>query len=968
MWPYGKKTTFPTNRPTLEVGGAGGGKRGFYYPSKASCLDMEYFKRLTMSVSLGIETFPDHRIDTDGRVIRHHGVNHVDVTDQYVNRKYSRTQQTRTQPARHLHNRNVSQLKVVLNLPDQQRHESLAKITGPIVRNEVAPPIAQLQQDEFLSDHLRKQTNNLRLPPLQRRVLFDRARRIEHITNSVSSEKDSMVSGVMYDPAGSEDEDYLPYIGRRESVMTSDHFSDLPDPHPNWASGVHKRRKSFSQRYRAKLHPDDDKNAQTKYEQNLAKAFKGQRRDSFGSGFKARKDSVGRLTESIRDQFRAAIQANGEKGEPPLMLVNQPVDSLHKSMPQDGGNRNSKGDYKLRHEYGKNLERNWFMDQYMKRQRQTGDNGTQAPGYDLRLDIFYSPEPKSDDEIEGSDVNDDVIDAEDDSSMQCGAFSTMTAKRRARAKRNSRPSLQNQTSLDTHLEEHESDVTDNGETSESDIEIILKDNQLIQRKTKHKLRKKRQRQIERYKAFLPHEMQSPLDPTKQPNIAVPLTDQEIRALRLNLKHKEKLKSIRGLRKFKQIVNAVRIYVAFRRILTNIRKKKKMLIKSREKKIAQMVAKRLKAQQKQLENAEESDREQTPRPNMKDRFFAEIGSKIIFDVARLNIHSDSEESEVESETQPENDSSHQNEIQQKRQEKEDPARKQQNTKPSKFAKELKKVSLSDLCSMDKPRKMRKRRRHRQRRRRHSIPVNVKPTTFLVEVPEKTRRRRDRSNASKPKEVKRFRSPPAPKCSCHRSRSSVDALRATPQPLKCAHQPEVKKKKTRTMEIETAGLMRTYSLGNLANRKPIELEELLRGIDIPAKEIKLQILARKFRRQRQKKKLIRLSPVQMPDRPIYEPEARSDDQGSVSAESDESDDNDYDFVYGGPFVGSGVMWNSTSRDRKPSWTEADVDREVKRITRIFHEMKECRYLRLDGFNDAIMARLNSLSRASPHKGEK
>jgi hypothetical protein len=564
------------------------------------------------------------------------------------------------------------------------------------------------------------------------------------------------------------------------------------------------------------------------------------------------------------------------------------------------------------------------------------------------LDIFYSPEPQSDELDDSADEDANIFIEEDDASMQCGGFSTATAEKRSRRQRLSLQSNRRSSSLDPPKE---IDEDTDAESSDSDIEIILKDNQLIQRKTKHKMQKKRRRQIEKYKPYLNHAMDAVHE--QQETIESPrLTDQEIRALRLNLKNKDKIRRLKGKKRFLQIANVIFAVIQFRKILREIRRKKKNIIRKRQQKIAQMVAKRL--SKKVQDNSDESDRESTPKPTLKEQFLQEGGLKLIFDIEKLNI---SKEKIVE---QSSSESDSDNEEPEPKEEKKQPmltVLKPFERKESKFAEEIKKISLKDLENLNNVLRKKKK---RTRKRRHSVPKLCRPFEFLLEIPVKQRQRQSRSRASvtKQKEVRRTYSPPAPKCSCHRSKHSDMVQKSIPQTKKCPHQPEVKKQKTKVIKVQTAGLMRTSSLENLSKKRPIELKDLLADIDIPAKEIKLQILARKFRRQRRRRQQIRLSPCRIPERPVIEPE--ESDVESESGASENSDESDYDFVYGGPFVGSGVMWNQNAKDAKRrTWTEADVDREVKRITRLYHEMKECTYLRLDGFNDAIMNRLKETS---------
>ncbi|KAH3871774.1 hypothetical protein DPMN_034988 [Dreissena polymorpha] len=950
MWPYEKKTVFDRYGPkTLNITNSLG-SGGPVLTSKAQSLDMEYYKRLTMSVSVGVEHFPVHTIDSAGRIFRQHGVTPTDVTGDYLVGKGTRSYRESRSSVRPLHNRNVSQLKVVLSMPDRQRAESLAHITGPIVENEVA----EIRNDEFLREHLKKQTyNNVKLPLLRRRLSLDRAKRIETVTDILASSKDRRLS-VKY---GSDDENtlLLPCIGKQYRRGSSDHFRETLPERVTWDPAVSRRRESVSQK-----EDESDSEVKMKYEHGIHKGFRGSRRPSVGMPL--RKDSVGRFTESIRDQLRAALMStntteNQDESTPKLVVASDTVTEA-----PFRESRSSVMGYKLRHEYGKNLERNWFKNQMIKRQMKgTHGNGSAGDGlYDLRLDIFYSPEPQSDDEVVGTDDGENDTHIEDDASIRCGAFSTATAEQRYKQRNTvgKGASLRKSLSLETCREEDEQAEDD--DSSASDIEIVLKDNQLIQRKTKQKMKKKRQRQLERYRAFNSPEKEAVRENFDYSEPELPLTDPEIRALRLKLKTKEKMRKLRGKRKFLQIANAVYAFVIFKRALLTIRKRKRLAIKKRAQTNAQMVARKMKQQQKQSELSEIGNGGvETYRPTLKDQFMKEVGQKLMFDIERLRIDIMDSSTDGEESDEDEHISQNQGNSEEypKREHVSGSSLSNKRT-PSKFEKEVKKISVNDLDNVHKKTKRKRSRRHRTRRRRHSVPCRAKPTEFIIEFPDKSRRRREQPG--KTKEVrKRSVSPVAPRCSCQKHRPDTQRSVSQIKMASCSHQPPARRKKMKTVTIQTDGLMRTHSLVDLRNKRPIELETLLKDIDIPAKGIRLQILARKFRRQRRKRQLIRLSPVRMPERYELPPEEKSHNE-AVTTGTEDTEESDYDFVYGGPFVGSGVMWNQNSQNRKPTWTEADVDREVQRITRIFHEMKECRYLRLNGLNEAIINRLETLKR--------
>ncbi|XP_060579947.1 uncharacterized protein LOC132736758 [Ruditapes philippinarum] len=770
MWPYGGKKTFVSNNGNqIKLTG------NSYYPNgkQTGAPNKEYFNQVTMSVSVGLNGFPANKIAADGRIMRQYGVNRQDVTDDFITRNRGGfKQRIFAESGKQLHNRNVSQLKVVLNMPSHQRRDSLSQITSAIVKNEVVPPLAQLQNDEILSDHMRKSAMNLqnmatKLPPLRRNSI-QKAKHLEHAFSQGNEGKQPVK---LDENSDEEDEDGLPYIDMRLTRRKSSEHFDVGNTQrtsapSNWKASLMRRRKSFNMRFNTRTAGGVNEN------ESISTGS-----DSGNSKIdRDRKDSVGRITESIRDQFRAVVQEQLQSQDRQsmnsvYMNTNLSVsgrvgnESLAKQIPAERAKSVTSG-YKLRHEYGKNLERNWFKNQYMKKYAKDKrvDQSPSENGYNLRLDIFYSPEPQSDELDDSADEDANIFIEEDDASMQCGGFSTATAEKRSRRQRLSLQSNRRSSSLDPPKE---IDEDTDAESSDSDIEIILKDNQLIQRKTKHKMQKKRRRKI----------------------------------------------------------------------LREIRRKKKNIIRKRQQKIAQMVAKRL--SKKVQDNSDESDREPTPKPTLKEQFLQEGGLKLIFDIEKLNI---SKEKIVE---QSSSESDSDNEEQEPKEEKKQPmltVLKPFEKKESKFAEEIKKISLKDLENLNN---FLRKKKKRTRKRRHSVPKLCRPFEFLLEIPVKQRQRQSRSRASvtKQKEVRRTYSPPAPKCSCHRSKHSDMVQKSIPQTKKCPHQPEVKKQKTKVIKVQTAGLMRTSSLENLSKKRPIELKDLC-CIDT-AKEIKIKFCKKKFR---------------------------------------------------------------------------------------------------------------------------
>ena len=901
MWPYtGRKL-----RQSLEVNG---NNTQFSVTPSGTDLNKEYFNRINSSGS-NFTYYSSYRVEQDGRALQTQAVEPKDVTDKVCTndiQERKRDTNDTDQGSKQLHIRNVTQLKFALDMPEKQRQVSLSHITGAIIRNEIAPTLRQLQDVDFVRTNLPKDHE---LPPIRRKS-FEKAKPVQTMTVK-SHQKLSSVrrrkTGQMYLPAMNAfpSKDGIPVKSERELFpYQTGHI--LKDYAQKISSGSQFK---YSPNHSGLVNTDTQNNEDKVYETGIKKSL--------------RNDSIGKLTNEISDQFKQIILMSKTRTNETDKLQTAHV-SGHLSNSTDPATmdraKSGIASYKRRHEYGKNLEKNWFKSfmQKHKTKLQNDTNSYNKHKYDMRLDIFYSPEPEPDEEYEESD-NDNI---DDDVSMHCGGYSSATTEQQFKKE-----------SVRSMNAEEYTIKTDDELSSGSDIEIILKDDQLIQRKTKHKNRKKRKRQLKRYKAFMPAQMDIVKEGHEETEVT--LTDQEIRAIRLNLRNKERMKKLKGKRRFLQAANAVYIAVQFKNILQKIRHRKLKEIRRKQMKIASVIAKRWRHKVSNQEDCSQSS--PTQKTSLKELFMKSVGKKLVHDVACLRLLNDVEE---EGEGEKENI----NELM--------PSRSNDQSRPiTKYERELRKVSKKDI-EIAFPAN----RKHvtSNRSRRTSIPVSIKPAEFLIEIHEKSKRSsKIKAKQNKGQPVKNEQSPSMRKCACIRHRNQDLAL-------PCQHQPETIKPKTKVIAIPTTGLMRTYSLQDLSTKEPIELWDLLEGVDIPAKEIKLEILARKFRKQRRKKEQVLIHPCITPTDVMEQRADESCDSLSRSSGSNDSDVSDYEFVYGGPFVGSGVMWNQNSTDRKEkTWTAEDVDRELKRITRIFHDMKECRYLRLDGLNQAILGRLRENS---------
>lgn len=570
--------------------------------------------------------------------------------------------------------------------------------------------------------------------------------------------------------------------------------------------------------------------------------------------------------------------------------------------------------FEIRKEYGKNLEQNWFKSFIQQTKTTKGD--TTDGNVDFHLEMFYSPEPNED----GSVVSDtdDTCKVDSDDESKSNEMTTFERK-------------MNLLEMSTLFSSTDVLTGENNELERdtpSDIEIVLKKNELIQKKTKHKMRKKRRKKEKRCKAMVPRE-------TANEDVPLPImTDNELRAIRLNIKKKTPAPVLTGKRKFLQYANAIFVAVQFRKILANIRER------NRKRRSRKLKKKPRRVTWKQPSNQyAEYERSVTP-PTLKDTFMKEIGNKLLKDIDKLSIISENENVVAKNCV---NEEQRRNKLQ------------------SKFALEANKASLEDVERLltDTNRMPKK----SNRIRINSAPLLSMPEGFLIEISENSKGRRHdtkkavRRTKSVMKKNKRCtKSPNVSKRSCSSPKATSLFGRASrsSQSTSCTHKDEIAKVKSIIFHRSQV-LKRRHSLDQeeLKKCKEIDLSELLRDIEIPAKDIRIQIIRRKIKKQRHRK--AEAINVAIPSPEESDDSVDSESSSELEIESS-SDCDEYSNTYTSPFVSAGVAWNRTTK--RPTWKSADVDRELSRVTRFFLEMKDCSYIRWTGINQAIISRLDEL----------
>ncbi|CAG2202007.1 unnamed protein product [Mytilus edulis] len=593
--------------------------------------------------------------------------------------------------------------------------------------------------------------------------------------------------------------------------------------------------------------------------------------------------------------------------------------------------KEQKSNFEIRKEYGKNLEKNWFKS-FLQQAKSQKKGDLASSKFDVNLELFYSPEPTARENEIFDDASDIDSNCDDDIDLNEGYERDNRNKVTEMKQFERKKHLLDISALYASTDVLTGEDNEMDRDTESDIEIILKDNELVQKKTKHKMRKKRRKKEKRYKEIIEPE-----------NIEIPpLTDKELRAMRLNIKKKTPAPVLTGKRKFLQAANAVFVAIQFRKILNTIRERKKKRRSRKSKKKLRRVK-----WKPSIDEYGAYERNVTS-PTLKDKFMADIGIDLLKDVESLDISTN----EILEGTEIEQD---------------------RKSRPlSKFGIEVSKACVEDVERLltDQNRTLKK----FSRLRRHSAPLLSMPEGLLIEIKEKSKRRkRDRSKSvrriksTKKKIEKRPKTPEVQKCSCiHHEhlipdrRTSVTRARAS-QILSssCAIKEESDIPKAKYFRFHRSQVLkRRPSLNEeeLKKLKDIDLHELLRGIDMNAKDIKIQIIMRKMKKQKRRKEQILNAVLRTPE------ESENTDEELESGSDSETDESsseydEYNTMNTTPFVSSGVQWNVPKSNRR-NFTAADVDRELKRVTRFFLEMKDCSYIRFTGINQAIVKKLDEI----------
>ena len=182
-----------------------------------------------------------------------------------------------------------------------------------------------------------------------------------------------------------------------------------------------------------------------------------------------------------------------------------------------------------------------------------------------------------------------------------------------------------------------------------------------------------------------------------------------------------------------------------------------------------------------------------------------------------------------------------------------------------------------------------------------------------------------------------------------KEDVESLQGAKAPMEEAQEEEEKEEE---VVISTNIIRRTKSARNLRLlEEEITLYQVLEGINFPSKDIRIQVAMRRIRRQREKRL----------NRERFGSNAVSDTTEESSIELDDISLPDVEeqkpetartkrkFITG---------WGLSNYGGDPPYTKEELDAEIPKLSELFMEMKECRYIRWKRKDQAIINRIFEL----------
>ncbi|KAK6168943.1 hypothetical protein SNE40_020093 [Patella caerulea] len=599
------------------------------------------------------------------------------------------------------------------------------------------------------------------------------------------------------------------------------------------------------------------------------------------------------------------------------------------NVPEEENRRSEISSYAIRQQYGQHLEKNWFKS-LIREMNCKNKDGVEQNEYPFTPEMFYSPEPESGDDMD--DANDDIKSIyENMSSEMRDSFTDLI--RDNPCGHNKSHNLKTESAKFASMDVMVSD----GESGDDyDIELVLKDGQLIERQVKDKMYKKRERQLVRFQQFFKNaeEMSEEED---ELNIQT-MSDKELRAMRLKLKKPKWKLKLKGIARFRQVVKSILALLYFSKKLKDARRRRHARNKRNKR------HRSLGGFDSDEDEYARYQRQLNKYKSLKERFLAEIGWQLVDDVANLAIR-DGFGYDIRDElASGERRSRYRRIIDEW------------------FSVEGRAFEESVKTTVPKSMKL---------KRSSSCPELIKGKEFRVLFPDATNKKSGTKDLNKHQKKKKGKS----KLQKKRPQGKNNLTKAVP--------------KEEENVIGHHKRERRNSLTDDKNQNnKLDLRDLLKDVYIPAKEIKIQIAERKLRKQKGKKgrfsagvkrglydrprdakSIIDADRFKLPEFEFDLPELNAADEtegfmespnSSVTTKTRGSSSGIYSSfsIRTCPFVGTGVSWNQTKSKPKEVWTNEELDRQIEKAGCLFLEMRHCRYIRWNGLAQAMIDRMIEL----------
>jgi hypothetical protein len=507
--------------------------------------------------------------------------------------------------------------------------------------------------------------------------------------------------------------------------------------------------------------------------------------------------------------------------------------------------------------------------------------------------------------------------------------------------------------------------------SESDLETVLKEGEVFTRRTKNKMKKKRMRQFERYLAMLSDPENSETEDQIQMSA---LSDKDLRAIRLRVderrfkaRHDARTRFTRaGL----AVLACVKLVSGLRK--NDVAKSEPQQIKLKARKKKDKPGKRVKFDPK-MKAASTPGAESTlseeiiNKMSPKERFMLEFGwmlNDLGVEMPRVRFM---EDGDVTERTSLEDVTSEAPTIQTRVAMPDGKYLTYPGLDIAMAVRARDPRTIHTLIETPGDRSFEGPVTLGRRTRRSSLPTLEKPSYLLFKVMTehvaKKKGKKKNMKKTKPRCVNNIYSDllgEKNKGACNHNYVDLNVRGASRTPINDEAIFE-------EVRIELSDLRRSASTSDISNALPdVDLRDVIKDIDFPAKEIKLQIVERKLRRQRKKRiaRMQREVEARTSNRQDQEQgNARKMEQRVVESEaSDEQSTEKSMKVHlrprDTPFVTSGVAWNQKAKPRLVSPSQEEIDKQLPGLSRLFLEMRDCKYIRWSCNDRKIIERLREV----------